>query len=305
MHVILGANGVIARELSAALAARGARIRQVSRNPRPVDPGDETHPADLTDAAATAAAVEGARIAYLVAGLKYDAAVWAEAWPKIMRNAIDGCARAGCRLVFFDNVYAYGRVEGPMTEDTPFNPCSRKGAVRARIATMLLEAMRAGTVEGMILRAPDFYGPGATRSFPHAMVFECLRAGRTPQWLGNPAAAHAFIFTPDAGRAVAAIAAEPAAWGATWHLPTSDEAMSGAIFVRTACGLAGRPFGMRTVPRWLLRLLGLVNPVLRENDEMMYQFEYDYRFDSARVRTTFGLAPTSYRDGIAACLAAR
>jgi hypothetical protein len=55
--------------------------------------------------------VAGSKVTYLVAGLKYDHTVWEEQWPKVMRNAIDGCKRHGSALVFFDNVYAYGRVD--------------------------------------------------------------------------------------------------------------------------------------------------------------------------------------------------
>ena len=72
-------------------------------------------------------AVAGSVVTYLVAGLKYDHKVWQEQWPKVMRNAMDACKRHGSTLVFFDNVYAYGLVHGVMTEDTPYNPCSRKG----------------------------------------------------------------------------------------------------------------------------------------------------------------------------------
>ena len=48
-----------------------------------------------------------------------------------------------------------------MTEDTPFNTCSRKGEVRARIASMLMDEVRRGELRDMIVRAADFYGPGA------------------------------------------------------------------------------------------------------------------------------------------------
>jgi nucleoside-diphosphate-sugar epimerase len=41
-----------------------------------------------------------------------------------MQNAIEACKRYNTRLVFFDNVYMYGRVDGPMTEETPFRPNS-------------------------------------------------------------------------------------------------------------------------------------------------------------------------------------
>jgi nucleoside-diphosphate-sugar epimerase len=302
VHAILGANGVIGRELSLALAETTGRIRQVSRRPERVNPNDELAPADLLDARATSEAVAGIDVAYLVAGLKYDTRVWQEQWPRVMRHTIDACRRHGTRLVFFDNVYAYGRVGGPMTEDTPFNPISRKGEVRATIARMLLDEMRAGGLAAMIVRAADFYGPRATQSFPHVTVFERLRAGKTPQWVGNPHAVHTFTYTPDAGRATALLGQSAEAYGRSWHLPTTKEPLGGDGIVRIACELTGRPFKLQVAPRWLLRVMGLVNPVLRENDEMMYQFEHDYRFDSSRIEAAYGIVPTSYREGIAACV---
>jgi nucleoside-diphosphate-sugar epimerase len=303
MHTILGANGVIGNEIARQLPA-GTRIRQVSRRPRAVNATDEVVPADLLDAAAVLRAVEGSDVAYLVAGLTYDARVWAEQWPSIMRNTIDACARHGTRLVFFDNVYAYGLVEGAMTEDSPYRPSSRKGAVRAQIATTLLDAMRAGDVTAMIVRSADFYGPGAALSIVNETVFKRLKAGRTPQWVGDPEAVHTFTYTPDAGRGVVTLALSDEAYGRTWHLPTSQQRITGADFVRTACEAAGRPYKLQVAPRWLLRILGLFMPVLRENDEMMYQFEHDYVFDSTRIREAYGLEATSYADGIARTLAA-
>ena len=302
MHTILGANGVIGRELSAALDAEGRHVRQVSRSPRAEHASDEVFAADLLDAQATAGAVAGSEVAYLVAGLKYDTGVWQEQWPRVMRNVIDACARHGTKLVFFDNVYAYGRVEGAMKEDTSYNPVSRKGEVRALIALMLLEEMKAGNVDAMIVRAADFYGPHATQSFTHATVFERIRARKTPQWLGNARALHTFTYTPDAGRAVAVLAQSADAYGHTWHAPTSSEHMTGEQFVRMTCERAGRPYGLQVAPRWLLALMGIFVPVLRENQEMMYQFEHDYRFDSTHTERTFGLAATKYADGIAATL---
>jgi nucleoside-diphosphate-sugar epimerase len=305
MHTILGANGVIARELSQALAAHASDIRQVSRNPRKVNPTDETFVADLLDAQATANAVAGSKVVYLVAGLQYNASVWQAQWPRVMRNAIDACKQHGASLVFFDNVYAYGRVDGVMTEESPFNPISRKGEVRARIATMLLDEMRSGNLQAMIVRSADFYGPGAVQSFPHATVFERLKAGKTPQWIGNPDTVHTFTYTPDAGRAVAELARTTEAYGQTWHLPTTKEPLTGTDFVRLACDLAGRPFKMQVAPRWMLKLMGIFMPVLRENDEMMYQFEYDYRFDSSKIESALGLQPTPYRLGISESLGAK
>jgi nucleoside-diphosphate-sugar epimerase len=302
MNTILGANGVIAHELSRALVASSPEIRQVSRNPRKVNPADETVVADLLDAQATSNAVSGSEVVYLVAGLKYDTSVWQEQWPKVMRNVINACKHHGARLVFFDNVYSYGRVDGLMTEDTPFNPISKKGEVRAKIATMLLDEMRNGNIQAMIARAADFYGPNAVNSFPHATVFSRLKAGKAPQWIGNPNAIHTFTYTPDTGRALVALGRSTEAYGQTWHLPTTKEPLSGADFARLACELAKQPDKLQVAPRWLLRLMGIFVPVLRENGEMMYQFDYDYRFDSSKIESAFGLQATPYRQGISESL---
>ena len=191
-----------------------------------------------------------------------------------------------------------------MTEETPFRPSSRKGEVRAAIATTLLEAMRAGRVTGMIVRAADFYGPGATQSLTHATVFERLRAGKVPQWIGDPKATHTFTYTPDAGRATALLGNTASAYGETWHLPTSREPMSGEGFARLACELGRRPYALQVAPAWVMWLMGLFVPVLRENREMMYQFERDYLFDSSKIEAAHGIEATPYREGIAATLAA-
>ena len=146
---------------------RGMPMRLVSRTPkRP--PGDaETVSADISDLDATIAAVSGSSVVYLLVGLKYHTRTWRELWPRIMRNAIEACKRANAKLVFLDNVYIYGRVRGPMTEDTPFNPCSRKGEVRAKVATMLLEEIRAGT------------SPRSSHARPISTVRTHERASRT------------------------------------------------------------------------------------------------------------------------------
>lgn len=299
MQTILGANGVIARELSRELVQFSGHIRQVSRHPKKVNDSDETVVADLLSFEQTSAAVKGSEVVYLVAGLKYDAKVWAREWPIVMRNVIDACKKHGTRLVFFDNVYAYGKVTGVMTEETPFNPNSKKGEIRAKIATTLLDEVKGGNLEGMIVRAADFYGPGALLSLTHAVVHERLKRGKSTQWIGDPACVHTFTYTPDAGRTLALLGNQTAAFNQTWHALTSHERITGEEYVRQACAVLNRPVpGIQSLPKMAVRVLGLFVPVLREFVEMMYQFEDEYIFDSTKIEKAFNLTATSYQEGL-------
>lgn len=302
MQTILGANGIIAQEISKHLPGYNTTIRQVSRNPKRINPSDELAAADLLSYEQTEKAVAGSEVVYLLAGLKYDVKVWQDQWPRIMKNVIDACKKHNSKLVFFDNVYSYGRVTGPMTEEAPFNPCSKKGEVRANIATMLLNEVKAKNVRGMIVRGADFYGPGALLSMTYETVSQKIKANKGPQWLGDPKKIHTFTYTPDAGKCVAMLGNTPSAFNQTWHALTSKEKITGEEYVRIACEIAGRPYRIQALPKFGVRLVGLFVPVLREMVEMMYQFENDYLFDSTKFEKAFNIQATSYREGIAATL---
>lgn len=298
LHVILGAGGVIGTELARELAAQGRPVRLVSRRATAAG-GMETLAADLTDPAQTRAAVRGADIAYLVAGLPYRTAVWEELWPRVMRNVIEACRQEGARLVFFDNVYMYGRVAGPMTEATPYQPCSRKGEVRARLATQLLEATRRGELQSLIARSADFYGPECRTSVVNLLVVDRLAQGASALWMMNDRVPHSLTWTPDAARGVALLANRADTWGQIWHLPTAAPALTGSEIVAAAAQALGVPARHRTVGRGLLRLLGLFNADLRAGLEMLYQNEFPYVFDSSKFNTACNYTPVSYAEGLA------
>jgi len=303
MQTVLGSGGVIGKELSTHLPRLTSQIRQVSRNPQRVNAADELMKADLLNYSEVEKAVAGSAVVYLVAGLKYDAKLWQQQWPIVMKNAIDACKKHNSKLVFFDNVYAYGQVNGIMTEETPFNPTSKKGEVRAKIATHLLDEIKAGNLKGMIIRAADFYGPGATLSLIHSMVTERLKAGKGAQWIGDKKRVHTFTYTPDAGKTVALLGNAEEAYNQTWHALTSAEKMTGEELIRMAYEIMNMPNkGVQGMSKTGVRLLGLFIPVLREFVEMMYQFENDYIFDSSKAQKFLNENPTSYQVGIRATM---
>jgi nucleoside-diphosphate-sugar epimerase len=299
LTTILGAGGSIGNELGALFVARNAPLRLVGRNPKPLA-GAQAFKADLSDRDETIQAVSGSSLVCLLVGLRYDLAIWRELWPRIMENTIEACKRAQAKLLFFDNVYMYGRVEGPMTEQTPSAPCSKKGAVRAKIATMLTDQVRAGNLTAMIARSADFYGPNTQNGVPNLLVFEPFAKGATASWLVNPMVPHSLTFTPDAARGVAMLVERQSAWNQIWHLPTAPDPPTGKAFIEMAAAEFGVSPKYRVLSRPMLRIAGLFDATVRESYEMLYQSDAPYLFDSTKFATEFGFAGTPYREGIRA-----
>jgi nucleoside-diphosphate-sugar epimerase len=270
----------------------------VSRNPKLFPGAAETVAADLSNLDDTVKAVTGSRIAFLLVGLKYDVKVWRELWPRIMRNAIEAAKRANAKLVFFDNVYMYGKVDGPMTEETPFRPCSKKGEIRAQIATMLLNEMKAGNLTALIARSADFYGPGARTGIPNVLVFDKLAKGAKASWLVNDSVKHSFTFTPDAARSLVLLADNESAWNQTWHVPTAPDPPTGKQFIELAAKEFGTKTKYRVLTRPMLWMAGWFDTTVRELYEMLYQYEFDYVFDSTKFMKAFHFQPTSYSESV-------
>jgi len=303
MITILGAGGVISSHLAPLLVAQQKRFRAVSRSGRATPGATENLAADITDRDQTLRAVAGSAIVFLLVGLPYDRKVWAEQWPRIMANTIEASKRAGAKLVFFDNVYMYGRVSGPMTEDTPFNPCSRKGEVRAQIATTLLNEIKAGSITALIARAPDFYGPATPTGFANVLIFDAWKKNQKASWLVNDSVPHSLIYTPDAARGVLALADSDSAWNQTWHLPTTPNPPTGREFITAAARAMNRAPNYRVLSPFMVRTYGWFKPVVGEIHEMLYQNDSPYLFDSSKYTRAFGFEGTPYDEGIRATAA--
>jgi nucleoside-diphosphate-sugar epimerase len=295
---ILGAGGVIANEVVRLLSARKQPFRLVARNARPVPAATEMIFADLSDKEQTIRAVAGSSIVYLLVGLKYDHKLWAEMWPRIMTNTIEGCKRSGAKLIFFDNVYMYGKVSGAMTEETPFNPCSKKGEVRAKIATSLINEWKDGGLTAMIARAADFYGPETPNGLPNVLVFDPLAKNQKGSWLANDSVPHSYSYTPDAARSLVMLAENESAWNQTWHVATTPNPPTGKEFIAMAANELGVAPRYRVLTKPMVRLIGWFNPLVGEVYEMLYQNDSPYVFDSSKFARAFSFSGTPYAEGI-------
>lgn len=301
-HVVFGA-GPLGIAVVRALQARGRRTRLVTRGGRraigSAEPAEWVE-ADATDASSAQRACTGAAVVYHCAGAPYQR--WAELLPRMM-DGIAGAARvAEAKLIYADNAYLYGKVSGPMREDLPSNPNTRKGRVRAELADRLLDAHARGALRAAIGRGSDFFGPNVLLSHAGSRLFPQALAGKRADVLGAPDKLHTFTYVEDFGQALVALGERDEALGKAWHVPSAD-AVSLRAFLEQVYRLAGHDPALRFVPRWMVAALAPFDPTLREVKEMLYQLEEDFVLDSARFTRTFGLSATPLDDAIRATLA--
>jgi len=298
VHSVVGGNGTIGAVAVRHLAAAGCEVRIVQRHPRLIEGAVATASADVLDLDGLTKAVEGSDVIYLILGLPYDAKVWLEGFPRAVSHAVEAARRVGARLVYFDNVYMYGPVQGVMTEDTPDNPTTQKGLARARAARVLMEAVEKGAIRGLIARSADFYGDYRPFDQVKAMAKKLVK-GQKAQLLLRDDRVHSLTYIPDAGRAVAALGQQADAFDAIWHMPTDPNALTGAQLVALIGALLGKDARHTVLPKLLLRMVGLFDGTVRGLLEMSYQFEQDYRVESSKIARAYGLTATPMRQGLA------
>ncbi|MEN8226595.1 MAG: NAD-dependent epimerase/dehydratase family protein [Bacteroidota bacterium] len=302
MQTILGSGGAIGVELAKALKGYTSEIRLVSRNPKKVNSTDELLSANLLDPLEVHNAIKGSSVVYATIGFPYKLSVWKKSWPKFISNVLDACIENNCKLVFFDNVYMYDPdLLNGMTEETPVNPSSKKGEIRAEIAEMINNKLKEGELTALIARSADFYGPGIRNtSMLTETVFKPLSNGKKANWMSSLDYKHSFTYTPDAGKATALLGNTDNAYNQIWHLPTAANPFTGKGWIDEIAKQLGVKPRYQIASKLILKIIGLFVPVMKEMPEMMYQYDRDYVFNSDKFEQRFDMRPTPYFEGIQA-----
>ena len=296
LHVVVGAGGGTGSAIVRELMARGRRVRAVGRSGRvSVPPGVDVVRGDATDPASARAFTAGAAVVYHAANVPYPE--WAEQLPPMMEALIAGAAAAGARLVYADNLYSYGTVAGPITEELPTTATTRKGALGARLGERLLAAHRTGEVRATIGRASDLFGPGATNSLAGAQVFPAVVAGKKANWAANLDQPHSHAFVDDVARVLVTLGERDEALGEVWHAPAA-EPLTGRRFIELAFAEAGHPAKIGVLTRPMVVLGGIFSPTIREFGEMAYQFADPFVIDGTKYQRAFGGEPTLHAEAM-------
>ena len=303
---IFGAAGAIGRTLADEFERRFISYRVVGRDRGKLDRAFGKHqhaeifPADLRDPSSAASAARDIDTIVYAVGLPYPSHAQ---HPVLMRTALDAVIAANVkRLVLVSNVYSYGVPRTVrVAESHPRFPVSKKGAYRVEQEDMVLAAHKKSVIQGMVLRLPDFYGPNAELGFGNPICRAALN-GKTAFWFGPVNTPHEFIFIPDAGPAIAELAACPDCYGEAWNIGGAGS-INTLDFIPRVYRAVGRPPKYRAIGKGLLKIIGLFNADAREVPEMLYLEETPVILDDSKLLAKFpALRKTAYDDGIAQTL---
>ncbi len=299
-QIVFGA-GPIGRCIATRLVADGVDVRLASRSGHgPSLPGVTRLAVDAADADAVAAASGGCTVIYNA--LNPDYTRWPTDWPPMADALLGAAEQSGAVLVTVSNLYAYGPVDGVLTEDLPLAAAGSKGQVRATMFEQALAAHRAGRATIVEVRASDYMGPGAESHMGDRVVPRIL-AEKAVKVVGATDQPHTWTYTDDVAALAIAAGQDSTAWGRAWHVP-SNPARTQAQVVADLAAVAGvRAPAVSAYPSWLMAAIGLVNPMIRELKETNYQFEAPFVMDSSAARQHFGLAPTAWNQVLAATVA--
>jgi nucleoside-diphosphate-sugar epimerase len=299
---IFGAAGAIGHSLAIELQRRGIPFRVVGRSRAKLQqafgqyPLAEIFDADIADLRSAGAAAREVDTIIHCAGLPYPAH---NRHPEIMRTVIEAAAAMRVeRLILISSVYPYGVPRTARVAEThPRQPETRKGQFRKEQEDLVLEAHAKGRIQGMILRLPDFYGPGVELGYA-PLVFSAALAGKTANWVGPVNALHEFVYVPDVAPVLLVLAGLQECYGEGWNFGGAGP-IAPVDFITRVYRAAGRDPKYRSVGRGFLKILGWFSADMREIPEMMYLQETPVILDDSKLLAKLGkVHKTPYDEGI-------
>jgi nucleoside-diphosphate-sugar epimerase len=295
LHVIVGA-GPVGTALARQLLADGEHVRVVTRSGSGID-DTERVAADAADRDRLAELAQGASAIYNCVNPPYHR--WAQDWPPVAAALLHAAERSGAVLATTANLYGYGEVDAPMTENTPLAATGTKGKVRNQMWRDALAAHEAGRVRAFEVRGSDYLGGNSVLSMMIGPAFRKGKRAYVPAALDQP---HTWTDVRDVARLLTVGVRDERAWGRPWHVP-SDEPVTVRRLAELAAAQLDVAPKVASLPYPVVWAYGLVNPVGRELRETQHQFRKPFVLDSSAAQQTFGLKPHPIAESVAYDLA--
>jgi nucleoside-diphosphate-sugar epimerase len=317
LNVITGATGLLGSHIAEALAARGERVRAVTRSSKNVvflqQGGVELVHADLLDAASLRPALAGADIVYHCAARVGNWGSWRQFQADVVdttRNLLAACAAVGVgRVLHVSSLSAYGHPRlppsGEITEDEPLG--QRLGFLdyycRAKEQAERLAREYAGDVT--IVRPSWIFGPRDRNGFPR--LAQALRDGWV-SLVGDGDNLLNIVYATDVAEGAISAANRPGGRGQAYNLSSEGAITQRQFFDCLTDGL-GLPRIRRRVSARLAHWGGLFGEVVgrvfhwqRSPHVTRYGtglLTRSTRYSIAKARAEFGWQPaTSPQEGL-------
>ena len=292
--LVLGATGGIGGAMASRLAEGGWHVRALNRDAakaRLAHPGYEWRQGDAMVAADVRDAAQGVSIiVHAVNPPGYRN--WGKVVLPMIDNTIAAARAAGATIVLPGSVYNFGPDAFPvLREDSPQNPVTVKGAIRAEVEVRLKAASEQG-VRTIVVRAGDFFGPGAANNWFSQGLVKAGKPVTSILYPGRKAIGHQWAYLPDVAETMFRLIERrndlPAF--AAFHMEGVWDA-DGTMMIGAIGRADGRRLKVRAFPWRALPLLAPFVPFLRELREMRYLWSEAVKMDNARLVSMLGAEP--------------
>ena len=301
---VLGLNGHVGRAAVAAFADAGWEVTGFGRTNRHPDQRVRFVKGDADNVVELKRAIAGADVVFNALNLPYDKWDQGRAEAQVAR-VVEAVSGSGATLVFPGNIYNYAASERVVTPASPQNPETARGAIRVRAEQIIQRAAQRGELKAIILRAGDFYGPDCEKDWFDQAILREAGKGRVAS-MGRSGVGHAWAYLPDVARAAVALAGMRAGFDAfelfhfAGHFATPEQ-MVAAIKAATPM-----PLKAGTFPWFVLTLMGLADPVIREVNKMRYLWENPMELSDTRLDALLGKEfGTPFADAVGATVRTR
>jgi nucleoside-diphosphate-sugar epimerase len=288
---VLGSNGHIGHAAMVAFTDAGWTVTGLGRSNRKPVAGTRFVQGDANDLGVVKAAIAEADVVVNALHLPYDK--WgngaAEAQLQVVLNALAG---TGKTLLFPGTIYNYQAGDRTLSPELRQKGEKPRGRIRETLERMIREGAEAGQYQAIIIRAGDFFGPGLRGEwYEQAMLMD--RAKGTIRHMGDLDKRHSWAYLPDLGRAFVAVAERRQTLGAFENFHFAGHWVSHGQIMTAIEAALGRPMQVRPFPWWLIRLIGLFNPIMRDLFEMRYIWQNEMELVDPHLDALLGAGVTT------------
>ncbi|RXJ04286.1 SDR family NAD(P)-dependent oxidoreductase [Anaerobacillus alkaliphilus] len=218
---------------------------------------------------------------------------WEHTHPKCVEIMIKAARINEAKIAFVDNVYAYGKQSGFVTERNEKHPHTKKGKLRLGMENTLKNS----GIPTLIVHMPDVYGPNCGNTILHETL-KNIEANKTANFVGPTNVAREYLFTLDGAKAMVELALRDEAYNQNWNIPASRP-ITGDELLTIFRDEFGYTRSLRTISKSMIRFMGVFQPFMKEMVEMMYLTEEPIVLSGEKYEAQVGLLPrTPYQDGL-------